>query len=571
MFLKKLVSLDTEKLHDYSFKKKFEVSFRRMIAYMIVAVVALAITAMIAAQGVYRIYKTYYAEQTIQAEIRIDMQALTKSYLWALSASDETIRQEQLDKASEKYKEFDANLNALKEVYTGHEDLSNIQKDLKAAEAEGSTLSDMFKDGSKKSEIFKQYNDKLYPAIDVAVQDFKKVSTETTDQAEASFNRVIMMVAVALLITFFIVVATLLYVRNMRKQLEEAIVVPVEELKDAASLMAEGKLTEIDIKYESEDELGQLADDLKASTQETKAIVKDISETLDRVAGGDFTSGSLNPDIYINDYNPIKVSLDDITSKLSATLGMVKDSSSQVSEGAVNMREGANGLAEGATDQAAAIEELTASVQTVSSQTHDMADSANRGSSMVMQVKDDVAVGADKMSQVTEAMSNITNASNEIATIANTIEDIASQTALLSLNASIEAARAGEAGRGFAVVADEISTLAQNSSEAAKHTQELINDTLRQIEGGNAVVTETQDALIKVKESVDEVVSIIQETGEIASSQAQSMREISEGIEQISGVIQANTATAQQSSAVSQQLSNQSENLNHLIDQFKIR
>lgn len=571
MFLKNLISLDVNKLHNYSFKKKFEVSFKRMIAYMVVAVVALAITVVVAAQGVSRIYKTYYAEQTIQAEIRIDMQALTKSYLWALSATDETIRQEQLDKASEKYKEFDNNLNALKKVYTGHEDLSNIQKDLKAAEAEGSTLSDMFKDGTKKSEIFKQYNDKLYPAIDVAVQDFKKVSTETTEQAEASFNRVMMMVTVALLITLLIVVVTLLYVRNMRKQLEEAIVVPVEELKDAASLMAEGKLTEIDIKYESEDELGQLADDLKASTQETEAIVKDISETLDRVAGGDFTSGSLNPDIYINDYNPIKVSLDDITSKLSATLGMVKDSSSQVSEGALNMREGANGLAEGATDQAAAIEELTASVQTVSSQTHDMADSANRGSAMVVQVKDDVAVGAEKMSQVTEAMSSITNASNEIATIANTIEDIASQTALLSLNASIEAARAGEAGRGFAVVADEISTLAQNSSEAAKHTQELINDTLRQIEGGNAVVTETQDALIKVKESVDEVVSIIQETGEIASSQAQSMREISEGIEQISGVIQANTATAQQSSAVSQQLSNQSENLNHLIDQFKIR
>ncbi|MCR4782787.1 MAG: methyl-accepting chemotaxis protein [Lachnospiraceae bacterium] len=570
MFLKKLVSLDAEKLHNYSFKKKFAVSFKRMVAYMIVAVIALVVTVILATNGLATIYKTYYTEQTLQAEIRIDMQALTKSYLWALSAKDESVRDEQLKKASEKYTDFDSNLAALKKVYTGKEDLSQISKDLKNAEEEGTTLQKMFEDGAKSDEIFTQYNDKLYPAIDVSVQDFKKISTEITEQADSHFNFVIFIVSLALVVTVLVVVVTLIYVRNMRRQLEDAIVVPVEELKEAASLLAQGKLKDITITYESEDELGELADDIKASTKETEEIVNDISETLDRVAGGDFTHGSEHAEIYINDYNPIKVSLDDITSKLAATLGMVKDSSSRVSDGALNMREGANGLAEGATDQAAAIEELTASVQTVSSQTQDMADSANRGSSMVVQVKDDVEVGAEKMSRVTDAMSSITTASNEIATIANTIQDIASQTALLSLNASIEAARAGEAGRGFAVVAEEISNLAQNSSEAAKHTQDLINDTLREIEDGNAVVTETQDALMKVKESVDEVVSIIQETGEIASSQSESMKEISEGIEQISGVIQANTATAQQSSAVSQQLSDQSENLNHLIDQFKI-
>ena len=88
------------------------------------------------------------------------------------------------------------------------------------------------------------------------------------------------------------------------------------------------------------------------------------------------------------------------------------------------------------------------------------------------------------------AMNRINETSQNIGNIISEIEDIASQTNLLSLNASIEAARAGDAGRGFAVVADQIRKLAEQSTQSAVDTRQLIEGSLcrsgRGQQGGTA-------------------------------------------------------------------------------------
>ena len=79
----------------------------------------------------------------------------------------------------------------------------------------------------------------------------------------------------------------------------------------------------------------------------------------------------------------------------------------------------------------------------------------------------------------------------QISSIINTINDIAEQTNLLALNASIEAARAGKAGKGFAVVATQVGTLATQSAEAAKNSNDLIVQALNAVEDGKQVVGDT--------------------------------------------------------------------------------
>lgn len=566
-----IVTLDESKIHDLKFQQKFDYAFRRVIYMGGAAVCALVVTIIAAIIGINIIYNTLYQEERIQGEIRIDIQALSKAYLWALAAKDdEAVREEQLDKASEKYAEFDAKLAELESIYSGKVSISDIKTHVAAIEQCGQTMQGMYSDGSKDEEIYQYFNDTLYPAIDVLASDLKEVSAEITAEGQTVYRLILVIVIISIILTVLFIVGIILYLVDMKTKLAQSVIVPANEISKAAGDMAAGHLN-INIDYKSEDELGVLARELNESTSATEEVFSDLAETLGGISEGDFSRSTARPELYVEDYQAIKFTLDYIVDKLSMTMQQIKESSSKVSMGASNMQDGAAGLAEGATDQAAAIEELTASVQTVTEQTRKMAESAKTGSNKAIQVRNDVEIGTGKMTEVTDAMDKIAQASKQIEQVSKTIEDIASQTQLLSLNASIEAARAGEAGKGFAVVAEEISNLAAESTQAVKDTQDLVNGALDEINAGTAVVTETQSAFEKVRDSVDEVVSLIQETGDIAAKQERSMNEISGGIEQISNVIQDNTATAQQSSAVSNELSEQSNSLNELLGQFIVK
>ncbi len=570
MSIKNLIKVNEKKIKNLSVLEKFNSTFKQIIIMFCVAVVILAITILSSTLAIRTVYKKYYALNAYQAEIRIDVQALSKAFLWALSSPDDAIRQEQLGKAMEKFDEFDANLDNIAKVWDDQEVLDKVSADLKIVKANGNTLGDMFNDGSSSEEIFYYFNDVLYPSINDAVQDFKAVSSTSGELASSSYWSSINVAIVLAVISLALVILVMLYIFDVKKKLSMAILEPVSEISKAADEMAQGNL-HINIDYESEDELGKLASDLNRSTSVTEQIVNDIRDTLQNVADGDFTQGTLHPELYKKDFAPINDAMNNITSELSETLQHVRESSHHVSEGASGMSRGATDLAEGATDQAAAVEELTASVATVTEQTKTMADTAERSRAKASQVRDDAEASSRKMKLVTDAMTRITEASNEIEQVTNTIESIAKQTQLLALNASIEAARAGESGKGFAVVAEEIGALANQSTEAAKNTHQLIQDTMDEIANGNSVVAETTEALGAMQASVEEITEMIIETGDMAAQQASSMEEINDGIDQISTVVQSNSETAQESSNVSMTLTEQSEDLNRLIDQFKLK
>lgn len=374
---------------------------------------------------------------------------------------------------------------------------------------------------------------------------------------------------VLLIIPIVGIIAILILGKMMLKALTENILEPLEQLETAAYAISQGNL-EIDVTYESEDELGSLAQSFRRTSSTLKDVIGDINQLLTEFAKGNLDAKSNNIEIYSGDFNEILNKLKEVETGLSQTIYNVKESSDQVSAGADQLAEKAQGLAEGATDQAAALEELTASVNEVASHVAENTESTDRVHDQAKEVAIKADHGTAKMKELIESMKHISDTTNDIQTVIEKIESIASQTNLLSLNASIEAARAGEAGRGFAVVAEQIKELAEESASSAEETRVMLTNSLNQVEIGSSVADETSQFMAEMIEQLDAVVMEVAKIRQVSDRQAESVKQISQAIEQVNGVVQENSATSEQVSATSQELSASAEGLDEMISGFKI-
>lgn len=179
----------------------------------------------------------------------------------------------------------------------------------------------------------------------------------------------------------------------------------------------------------------------------------------------------------------------------------------------------------------------------------------------------------DELNQKSKATSEITKnviskvqkfeiQSHNIEDFVNTINDIASQTNLLSLNASIEAARAGNAGLGFAVVAEEIRKLADQSMQAVKQIQNIVNelylqtkdtvDTAKQAESIVDSQTVALDKTVRTFINIDEHVKNLVINLDHVS---QGMKKIETAKEGTLEAIESISAVAEQTAAATQEVS----------------
>jgi len=106
------------------------------------------------------------------------------------------------------------------------------------------------------------------------------------------------------------------------------------------------------------------------------------------------------------------------------------------------------------------------------------------------------------LDEIVTGMTRIRESSGSIREISVMINDLAEQTNLLSLNASIEAARAGDAGRGFAVVAEEVGKLADRSISQSKSIQNIVAETVADIETEMNVIMNSSQSIMDVEDAV---------------------------------------------------------------------
>lgn len=514
-------------------------------------------------------YSYSYPMSNTTIEVRRSIQSAIKNLGMSMLTEDVEDTETFLNEADSEMQLASESLNYLLENYRG--DTARISEAIAQMDmANKSRVQVEELAAANQNEKAAQVFFEEYIPIMQEVQDIVTAMDENTEiLADDTYQQAQQMQTAVTIVSTAISIIVLIITVFMASYLTKSLTKPISEIEAMAREMMKGNMSAT-VEYESQDEMGSLAQSMMTLGSNTKSIVEDLGHVLSGLAAGDFHTRSSNLEQYVGDYAPILSSMRLLRDNLNETLKQINQSADQVAMGAAQMSESAQSLAEGATEQAGAVEELTATIEDVSSISENSAKEAEEGYIIVNEAEKNAARSQEDLKELTGAMERISDTSKEIQNIIGAIEDIASQTNLLSLNASIEAARAGEAGKGFAVVADQIGKLASDSAQSAVDTRELIIKALEEIENGNHITAKTVDIIKEILENMEEFGRISKNSSESSKKQSEMLRQISAGIEQISAVVQSNSASAEETSATSEELSAQSEGLKAQVEKFQL-
>lgn len=407
-------------------------------------------------------------------------------------------------------------------------------------------------------------NEKAYAVVGTEpITGFLIISSIPQKEFQASTDQLIRVNLITYLSAIAIITVLILFLaKNISK--------PLGQLTKITDKLASGDLdVEIDIK--SKDEVGKLADSMKALVarlREYIVYINEISDLLNQMGRGVLNLEFKNS--YQGDFQVIKQSLINTCDTLSRILYEFNYVSNTVATSAAQVSDGAQSLAQGATEQASSVEELSAMIGTVSTGISENAKSAVQASNLAQEAKNSITESNMQMEKLSTSMAHISETSSEIQKINAVIDNIAFQTNILALNAAVEAARAGEAGKGFAVVADEVRNLAQKSADAAKSTASLIDTSAEAVQSGVEITKDTAATLKNAEHLYQNVMEMIQTISKKTEEQTSAVNQIRVGIDQISTVIQSNAGMAEESAASSHELSDQSRKQKEMIQKFKL-
>lgn len=423
-------------------------------------------------------------------------------------------------------------------------------------------------DAEQSTEAQTMMGDTLAPMYDEIYSQMVSLMNTNVDEGDSLDNMLNILGYVLLVVIIAVIVVSVIISTKLGVSIAKGISEPLVALQKRLVAFEQGDLSSDFPVVDSQDEIKDMTETAAEMAASLKEIIYDCNYILGEMSKGNYGITSKAKEKYVGDYAGLKDAMRNLRDLMIETLQKISDASDQVNAGSDNLAQAAQALAEGSTDQSAAVEELqatianiTSGVEKCSAKTEDSYQEANKYATEADQSR-------VEMEAMMEAMARINETSQKIGNIISDIEDIASQTNLLSLNASIEAARAGDAGKGFAVVADQIRKLAEQSTQSAVDTRQLIESSLAEVEEGNKAAQRASDSIESVVDGIKSIAETSQELSQIAQEQATAMEQAEQGINQISEVVQSNSATAEETSATSQELSAQATSLNDLISRF---
>ena len=301
-------------------------------------------------------------------------------------------------------------------------------------------------------------------------------------------------------------------------------------------------------------------------TQEVR-VEKELQNMLGAINGG-----NLNKRIDLAGKNGffevMSRGINQLADNITEVVSKVKLAAEEVHRGAQEISAGNANLSMRTSEQAASLEETASSMEEMTTTVKQNADNAGQANQLALAAREQAEQGGQVVGKAVQAMSGINDSARQIADIISVIDEIAFQTNLLALNAAVEAARAGEQGRGFAVVASEVRNLAGRSATAAKEIKDLIQDSVKKVEDGSLLVTQSGQTLEQIVISVKKVSDIVAEIAAASREQSLGIEQVGRAVMQMDELTQQNAALVEQATAASQGMTTEAGSLNEMMARY---
>jgi len=370
-------------------------------------------------------------------------------------------------------------------------------------------------------------------------------------------------VVLALLITYFLARAIVNPLNNLTAALAR---LGAGEQSARAEVMARDELGKVTQDFNN---MAQQLDDAQlreqALTDELRAKVDSLMETVTRAAAGDLTSK-----VHVTGEDAIGRlghGLSRMFDNLRLLLNNVQKAGIQVTTSATEIAASAKQQEATGVEQAQTSVEVLSTTKEISANTSQLLktmEEATAVADFTTNATADAQVNLRRMDQTMQNMVNATDSINaklaalsekasNINSVLTTITKVADQTNILSLNAAIEAEKAGEAGRGFSVVATEIRRLADQTSVSTWDIEQMLKEMQSAVSasvmGMDKFSEEIRRSVSEVRQVTDQLSGVMDQVQKLApqfDTVLQGMQSQAVGAQQITEtMMQLNDATQQ--------------------------